>query len=59
MDIEHHLIMDSEGAKPIISRAVAHGDRVYILFGRGPTSEEGGTREALDSVIRSIKWTRQ
>ena len=23
MDIEHHLIMDSEGAKPIISRAVA------------------------------------
>ena len=23
MDIEHHLIMDSEGAKPIIRRAVA------------------------------------
>lgn len=29
MDIERHLIMDSEGAKPIISRVVAQGDRVY------------------------------
>ena len=37
---------------------MVHGDRVYILFARGPTSEEAGTREALDSVIRSIKWTR-
>ena len=30
MDIERHLIMDREGAKPIISRVVAPGDRVYV-----------------------------
>jgi hypothetical protein len=37
---------------------MVHGDRVYILFGRGPTSEEDACLDALDSVIRSIKWTR-
>jgi len=39
MDIERHRIMDPEGAKPIISRAVAHGDRVYIC---GMVGDPGG-----------------
>jgi enamine deaminase RidA (YjgF/YER057c/UK114 family) len=52
MDIEHHLIMDDEGAKPIISRAVAHGDRVYIC---GITGDPAGdvtaqTRQALGRI---------
>jgi enamine deaminase RidA (YjgF/YER057c/UK114 family) len=29
-DIERHLVMDGADAKPIISRVVAHRDRVYV-----------------------------
>ncbi|MGH7364885.1 MAG: RidA family protein [Candidatus Rokuibacteriota bacterium] len=52
MDIERHLITDGENAKPIISRAVAHGDRVYVC---GITGDPVGdvttqTREALARI---------
>ena len=52
MDIERHLIMDREGAKPIISRVVAQGDRVYVC---GITGDPVGdvtsqTRQALGRI---------
>jgi enamine deaminase RidA (YjgF/YER057c/UK114 family) len=52
MDIEHHLIMDSADAKPIISRVVAQGDRVYVC---GITGDPVGdvttqTKQALARV---------
>jgi len=52
MAIERHLILDSEGAKPIINRVVAQGDRVYVC---GITGDPGGdvtaqTRQALGRI---------
>ena len=52
MDIERHLIMDSADAKPIISRVVAQGDRVYVC---GITGDPVGdvttqTKQALARV---------
>ena len=52
MDIERHLIMDSANFKPIISRVVAQGDRVYVC---GITGDPVGdvtaqTKQALDRI---------
>ena len=52
MDIERHLIMDSANFKPIISRVVAQGDRVYVC---GITGDPVGdvsaqTRQALQRI---------
>jgi enamine deaminase RidA (YjgF/YER057c/UK114 family) len=51
-DIERHLIMDPADGKPIISRVVAHGDRVYVC---GITGDPVGdvtaqTRQALGRI---------
>lgn len=52
MDSERHLIMDSANFKPIISRVVAQGDRVYVC---GITGDPVGdvtaqTRQALARI---------
>jgi enamine deaminase RidA (YjgF/YER057c/UK114 family) len=52
MAIERHLIMDSEGAKPIINRVVAQGNRVHVC---GITGDPVGdvtarTRQALGRI---------
>jgi len=52
MDIERHLITGSADDEPIISRVVAHGDRVYVC---GITGDPVGdvtaqTRQALDRI---------
>jgi len=52
MDIERHLIMDPEGANPIISPVVAQGDRVHVC---GITGDPVGdvttqTRQALGRI---------
>jgi len=52
MEIERHLIMDSENFKPIISRVLAHGDRVYVC---GVTGDPVGdvtaqTRQVLGLI---------
>ena len=52
MDIERHLIMDSANFKPIISRVVAQGDRVYVC---GITGDPVGdvtaqTRQVLQRI---------
>lgn len=52
MDIERHLIMDPADGKPIISRVVAHGDRVYVC---GITGDPVGdvtaqTRQAVGRI---------
>ena len=52
MDIERHLVMDSANFKPIISRVVAQGDRVYVC---GITGDPVGdvtaqTRQALERI---------
>lgn len=51
MDIERHLIMDPADGKPIISRAVAHGDRVYIC---GMVGDPGGdvTTQTQQALVR-------
>jgi enamine deaminase RidA (YjgF/YER057c/UK114 family) len=56
MDIERHLIMDSADAKPIISRAVAQGDRVYLCGIVGdPTGDvTSQTRQALGRIDRLL-----
>ena len=52
MDIERHLITDPADRKPIISRAVAHGDRVYICGTVGDPGEDitAQTRMALARI---------
>ena len=52
MDIERHLIMDSADVKPIISRAVAHGDRVYIcgIVGDPVGDVTAQTKQALTAA---------
>ena len=52
MNIERHPIMDPADAKPIISRAVAHGDRVYVCGTTGdPTGDvTAQTRQALARI---------
>jgi enamine deaminase RidA (YjgF/YER057c/UK114 family) len=52
MDIERHQLMDSTNFRPIISRVVAHGDRVYVC---GITGDPVGdvtaqTRQALGRI---------
>jgi enamine deaminase RidA (YjgF/YER057c/UK114 family) len=52
MDIERHLITDRADAEPIISRVVAHGDRVYVC---GITGDPVGdvtaqSRQALGRI---------
>src|SRR5262245_10015145 len=52
MTIERHAIMDSANAKPIISRAVTHGDRVYVC---GVTADPVGdittqTRQVCERI---------
>src|SRR5258705_7926311 len=52
VDIERHRIMDPGEGKLIISRAVAHGDRVYIC---GMVGDPGGdvtaqTKQALARI---------
>lgn len=52
MTIERHVITDSADFKPIISRAVTHGDRVYVC---GITGDPVGdvtaqTRQALERI---------
>lgn len=36
---------------------MVHADRVYILFARSRTDQEGSTRPAFDEVVRSLQWT--
>lgn len=53
MDIERHLRrMDAEGGKPIISRVVAHGDRVYVcgIVGDPDGDITTQTRQALARI---------
>jgi enamine deaminase RidA (YjgF/YER057c/UK114 family) len=52
MDIERHLIRDSADGKPIISRAVAHSDRVYIcgMVGDPVGDVVAQTRQALGRI---------
>jgi enamine deaminase RidA (YjgF/YER057c/UK114 family) len=52
MTIERHLITEEPDNGPIISRAVTHGDRVYIC---GITGDAGGditvqTKRALERI---------
>ena len=52
MEIERHQLMDATNFRPIISRVVAHGDRVYVC---GITGDPIGdvtaqTRQALARI---------
>ena len=57
MTIERHLIVEEPDNGPIISRAVAHGDRVYIC---GITGDPGGdvtaqTKLALERIDQLLR----
>jgi len=57
MTIERHLITEEPNNGPIISRAIAHGDRVYIC---GITGDPGGditvqTKLALERIDQLLK----
>jgi len=57
MTIERHLITEEPNNGPIISRAVVHGDRVYIC---GITGDPSGditaqTRLALERIDQLLK----
>jgi hypothetical protein len=38
---------------------LVHADRVYIFRARSGASDEAATREAFDSLVRSLGWTKK
>ena len=38
---------------------LVHADRVYIFRARSGASDEPATREAFDSLVRSLEWTKK
>jgi enamine deaminase RidA (YjgF/YER057c/UK114 family) len=57
MTIERHLITNDPNNKPIISRAVAHGDRVYICgITGGPDGDiTAQTKLALERIDQLLE----
>ena len=57
MDIERHLIMDSANFRPIISRVVAQGDRVYVCGITGdPVGDVTAQTRQVTTSPGTIGW---